>query len=222
MRPDARLYWRFESFFLIYHRRQPREKKEREREKSRSRWGPRGEMERGRRKRKGKSWPAGRRLNVLNNGKIYQMTPTVFPQEHLSFRFYSSRPSSALTLCDIHIFVSVSLVRHFLLIHGSLIKLCPRSFPNAAKSRLSQRGMATIFSLRDLLTRDKGDSFTSYFVSVLFRRVIFDTVAPRRLTAGFSHKKCTTSFSCYYSNRDGWFVARVGRSPSDADARRDR
>jgi len=27
LRPDARPYWRFESFFLIYRRRQPREKK---------------------------------------------------------------------------------------------------------------------------------------------------------------------------------------------------
>lgn len=74
LRPDARPYWRFESFFLIYRRRQPREKKERSR-------GPAGAREEKWKKKEenGKSWPAGCWLNVLNNGKIYQMTPTVFP-----------------------------------------------------------------------------------------------------------------------------------------------
>jgi len=42
LRPDARLYWRFESFFLIYRCRQPQEK-EREREKERNRTGTREE-----------------------------------------------------------------------------------------------------------------------------------------------------------------------------------
>lgn len=32
--------------------------------------------------------PAGRRLNVLNNGKIYQATPSVFPKGHPSFQFH--------------------------------------------------------------------------------------------------------------------------------------
>lgn len=61
------------------------EKKGEDREKGTARSTSRNEK---RKQENGRSClPAGRRLNVLNNGKIYQATPTVFPKRHPSSRF---------------------------------------------------------------------------------------------------------------------------------------
>lgn len=80
-------------------REEKKQKRERERERNgRICWQKRKDEE-----ENGKSWLAAvRRLNVLNNGKIYQATPTVFPKRHSSSRFHP--------LLSFFVFVSEAVV----------------------------------------------------------------------------------------------------------------
>lgn len=99
LRPDARPYWRFESFFLIYRRRQPREKK---REVAVP---PRPARKNGKRKKKTERvGPRVVGLMSLIMKNISNDAHCISLEKHFSFRCYSS----ILTPRDILIFISIS------------------------------------------------------------------------------------------------------------------
>lgn len=120
-------------------------KREREKERSRGRVGARKEKwkeeEENGKKRVG---PRAAGLMSLIMEKYIKWHPLYFLRS-ISRSDSTSRPFSVFTLCDIHIFVSVSLIYHFLLILGLLIKPYPRSFPNAAKSDKERSWLFSIY-----------------------------------------------------------------------------